>query len=510
MFGLAASAMAAASSTVMVQGTTLQGTVASDHREFLGVPYAAPPTENLRFKPPQPSTAYSGGTIDATQFHDACPQAGPGSVQPSSEDCLYLNIYTPLKEKKLPVMVWIHGGGFVNGAGSIYDGATLAKKGNVIVVTINYRLAAFGFLATSALAAENNGASGNYGIMDQQQALQWVKTNISNFGGNPDNVTIFGGSAGAASVATHLASPTSADLFQRAIMQSIPYDFVTASKEQNYAAGEAIIAALGCTNADLADEITCMRGLSVGALNGALAVYTAQGMVSLPKVNIDGTTMETTIDWAIASGDFNHVPVLMGANKNEGRFLWYIAGVTLDAGSYAGLVTAQYGDLAQLVLTTYPVADYSTPDEAYAALLGDSAIACQSRSLTRQLTTAGVPVYAYHFVDPNPPSPMPFIPAVVGPTHGSEVIYVFQDSVPLVEPAQLTTAQKKLSDKMISYWTNFARSGDPNGGWTPDWAEYSNKKDAFLDLSSEAHGIKKTTTYKDDHFCGFWAKYFGL
>jgi para-nitrobenzyl esterase len=360
-------------------------------------------------------------------------------------------------------MVWIHGGGFINGAGSQYTGTTLAKKGHVIVVTINYRLGVFGFLATPNLAAEPGNTSGNYGILDQQKALSWLKSNIANFGGNPNNINIFGGSAGAVSVASHIASPTSAGLFQRAIMESPLPGYVTATKDQNYAAGASIVGALGCTDAEAVLENACLRAASVDDLNNITpTIYMAQGLPTLPKVTIDGVTLETSIDWAIASGDFNQVPVLMGANEKEGAFLWAQTGITLDADSYVATVNAVYGALGPLVLATYPFPDpaYSDANDAFAALMGDSVVACPTRTLTRQLTTAGVPVYAYHFVDPTPP---PDFPGVTGPTHGSEVIYVFQDSVPGVEPAQLTTAQKKLSDKMISYWTKFARFGHPNG-----------------------------------------------
>ena len=513
--GLAASsALAAAlSATVTTKQGTLTGTVTNDYREFLGVPYAAPPVGALRFMPPVDPADYPGGALTAQTPATACTQlgAGPGAPAILNEDCLYLNIYTPLKRKNLPVMVWIHGGGFINGAGSQYVGATLAKKGDVIVVTINYRLGVFGFLATPDLAAEPGNTSGNYGILDQQKALSWLKTNIANFGGDSNNITIFGGSAGAVSVATHIASPTSAGLFQRAIMESPLPGYVTATKDQNYAVGASIVGALGCTNAAVVLENACLRAASVDDLNNITpTIYMAQGMPTLPKVTIDGVTLETRIDWAIASGDFNQVPVLMGANEKEGAFLWAQTGITLDANSYVATVDAVYGALGPLVLATYPFPDpaYSDANDAFAALMGDSVVACPTRTLIRQLTTAGVPVYAYYFTDPEAPKDFPTLPGNM-PTHGSEVLYVFQDTVPgFTDASALSPAQLKLSDKIISYWTNFARSGNPKG--SPDWEEYSNKEDTFLELTSGKHGIKENTTYKAEHFCGFWAKYFGL
>ena len=505
---IATSAMAAGSSTVTVEQGTLQGLV-SDHREFRGVPFAAPPVGDLRFSAPQAAAAW-GGMRDATQFASACPQAGPGTVPGSSEDCLYLNVYTPLEGKKLPVMVWIHGGGFVNGAGSIYDGATMAREGHVVVVTINYRLAALGFLATPGLAAENpSGASGNYGIMDQQQALQWVKTNIAEFGGNPDNVTIFGGSAGAISVCTHMVSPTSAGLFHKAVLQSIPYHLIAATTEDNYLMGESIIAYAGCNRADKAAEIACMRALPVEAIIATQAVYMAGGTSTLPRVNIDGTTLQTYPSWAVISGEFNRVPVLQGSNGNEGRFLWYAGGggpFPLTEAGYIQNIQSMFGQAADRVLKEYPAANYPSPDDAISTVIGDSLISCPSRTLIRQLTTESIPVYAYEFVDPEPPTPLPlpFLPSTLGPTHGAEVVYVFKDSVPNVDPTQLTKEQLKLSNRMLSDWVHFAGSGKPT------WKKYTNEADSFFALTSVHPGPKEISTFDNDHHCSFWAKYFGL
>lgn len=461
--------MATGSSTVTLEQGTLQGLV-SDHREFRGVPFAAPPVGDLRFSAPQAAAAW-GGTRDATQFASACPQAGPGTVPGSSEDYLYLNVYTPLEGKKLPVMVWIHGGGFVNGAGSIYDGATMARKGNVVVVTINYRLGALGFLATPGLAAENP--------------------------------------SGAISVCTHMVSPTSAGLFHKAVLQSIPYDLITATTEDNYLVGESIIAYAGCTDADKAAEIACMRALPVDAIIATQAVYMAGGTSTLPRVNIDGTTLQTYLSWAIISGEFNRVPVLQGSNGNEGRFLWYAGGggpVPLTDAGYIQNIQSMFGQAVASVLEEYPAANYSSPDEAISTVIGDSLISCPSRTLIRQLTTESIPVYAYEFVDPKPPTPLPlpFLPSTLGPTHGAEVVYVFQDSVPNVDPTQLTKDQLKLSDRMLSDWVHFAVSGKPM------WTKYTNEADSFFALTSVHPGPKEISTFNNDHHCSFWAFTLGL
>jgi para-nitrobenzyl esterase len=481
-------------STVVVAQGTLHGLVDAKHREFLGIPFGAPPLGDLRFRPPKAAPSWSG-VREATQFGSSCPQPPViGGAASTNEDCLYLNVYTPLKGSKLPVMVWIHGGGFFLGAGSQFDGATMANRGNVIVVTINYRLSVLGFLSIPGLAAENaNGASGDYGLMDQQAALGWVKANVAKFGGDADNVTIFGESAGGGSVVAHLASPTSSGLFHKAVIQSGPAGADT--KEASYAKGKALVESAGCTNSDPAAEVACMRAAPVMALmgNGSLT--------------IDGVTLTSSPNEVITSGKFNKVPVLQGSNLYEGRALAYpnfdFTAPVPTADEYVAQITGRFGAAADGVLAQYPASNFSTTREASAAVLGDSSFSCAARALTRNLTAQGISVYAYEFQDPNPPSPIPNVP--LGPTHGTEIVYVFQGMASLADVTMLTATQLKLSDQMLLYWTNFAHNGNPNGNGLPQWDTYKDSADSFIRLTSESPGIGMFNSFKDDHHCDFWA-----
>jgi para-nitrobenzyl esterase len=245
-------------SLVMTDKGPVRGTFAQDHREFLGIPYAAPPTGELRWKPPVPHSPWTAA-LDATVFGPTCAQPNAGLTYNSSEDCLYLNIYTPNPPRRhLPVMVWIHGGSFLVGSGQETDGSMLAVKGKVVVVTINYRLGSFGFLTDKVLDAENpQHVSGNYGLLDQQAALKWVKRNIAGFGGDSAQVTIFGESAGGISVALQMIAPGAAGLFSRAINESGPSQIVLQPIALAQKQGDRLIATLGCR--DASDMVACIR-----------------------------------------------------------------------------------------------------------------------------------------------------------------------------------------------------------------------------------------------------------
>ena len=309
----------------------VRGTATGTVDEFLGIPYAAPPTGNLRWRPPQPP-AHWWGVRDATQFAPSCPQppspfAPPG---PFSEDCLYLNVYTPGRdaghrllrgggEDGLPVLVWIHGGGLTEDAGRNYDGSMLAADGTV-VVTINYRLGALGFLAHPALASRPGGPAGNYGLMDQQAALRWVRDNIRHFGGDPHNVTIAGESAGGLSVLAQMVSPGSRGLFQKAIIQSGSFALNQRPLADAEAAGEAFAAQAGCPDQTAA----CLRQLPVSDLVNP-------DFVEIPGV-VDGKVLTEPIGAALAAGQFARVPVLNGTNHDEER-IFVTIGLTVSQGT---------------------------------------------------------------------------------------------------------------------------------------------------------------------------------
>jgi len=343
----AATAAAAAASgsgsgpVVTTDDGAVRGVTAGTVDEFLGIPYAAPPTGNLRWRPPQPPAAWRG-VRDATQFAPSCPQPTSGNPfappGPFSEDCLYLNVYTPGlpggdRDHRLarsadgdgrPVLVWIHGGGLVQEAGRNYDGARLAA-GGAVVVTINYRLGALGFLAHPALASRPGGPAGNYGLMDQQAALRWVQDNISRFGGDPGHVAIAGQSAGGLSVLAQLVSAGARGLFQRAIVQSGAFALNQQPLATAEAAGQAFAGALGCPG-QTAQTAACLRNLPVADL-------VTPNFVGIPGV-VDGKVLTEPIGAALAAGRFARVPVLNGTNHDEERLFVDGLGVTVSSGSF--------------------------------------------------------------------------------------------------------------------------------------------------------------------------------
>ncbi len=511
----AQSARAAASdpSIVTTQQGAIQGNVAPTFRSFLGIPYAAPPVGNLRFRPPQPHTAWSG-ILNTTKPGSSCPQvATPFGTASVNEDCLFLNVYTPNPVKtNLPVMVWIHGGAFVTGEGSDYDpSASLVTQGNTIVVTINYRLGALGFLALPSLSAEDpNGSSGNYGLQDQQFALRWVKDNIQAFGGNPNLVTIFGESAGGISVCAHIASPGSRGLFQRAITESGPCTFTLPTLASAETSGASFAASLGCAQQDAAQQAACLRGLSAQQILAKQPVgFNIGGSSSvLPfSPNIDGSTLPQSLTNALLSGRFNHVPVLEGTNQTEGRLFIAIAfdltgNGPLTAAQYPAAVTALVGSqIADQVLNEYPLSDFSSPDVALSAIFGDAGFSCTARAAD-QLLSVSVPTFAYEFNDTN--APMLFLPPVsfpYGATHTDEIQYLFQIAG---HASQLDANQTKLSQQMISYWTQFARNGNPNSLNTVHWAAYTALTDNFQSLVPPTPSVE--FNFSRAHHCGFWTQ----
>ena len=343
--------------------------------EFLGIPYAAPPVGDLRLAPPQPHAAWSA-PLDATKYGSPCPQTARLNSPSSDEDCLFLNVFAPaFLQRNRPVMVFIHGGSFNSGNGGTtaggpdYNGVDIATQSGVVVVTINYRLSILGFLANTGLDADNGRPSGNYGIQDQQQALRWVRENIAAFGGDPANVTIFGESAGGISVVYHLVSPDSAGLFDRAIIESSDdgASVPLALAETIYA---PIITALGCDPAN--GTVACLRALPVSKI---LAVEQA-GLGAGPI--LDGRTVPALPTTLFQAGQFNRVPEIAGTNGNEGTYFIAVAtnaahpGTPLSAAEVNATVAADFPAGAARILAAYPLANYSTPAQALAAIATDS------------------------------------------------------------------------------------------------------------------------------------------
>jgi para-nitrobenzyl esterase len=502
--GVPAAESASKSPVVATDKGPIRGVATSGMQQFLGIPYAEAPVGDLRWRPPQEHARWPG-VLDATAFGAHCPQvASPYGLASTTEDCLFLNVFTPDKTNEgqphlLPVMFWIHGGGLVVGLSDGYDVSKLVAQ-DVVVVTINYRLGELGFLAHSALAAESpTAASGNYGLMDQQAALRWVQRNIRSFGGDPDNVTIFGESAGGLSVHSQLASPLAAGLFHKAIVESGAYSLTQPGLPAAQAAGAAFAASAGCVD----QSATCLRSLSVATI---LAHQTASTMVP----NVDGFVLPATIRSAFTAGQFNRVPVIEGSNHDEWRL--FVAqteaatGTPLTAAGYISAIAATLGvspATANFIGTVvYPLVAYPSPSAALGAIGTDVVFACNAR-LSSRLLSQYVPTYQYEFNDPN--APMLFFPPVSFPTgayHASELQYIFNVLETPVPSPGLTAAQAQLSNTMVGYWTQFARSGDPNSPGAPAWPPYASTSDEFQSLHPPTAAT--STGLATDHKCAFW------
>ena len=358
----------------------------------------------------------------------------------------------------VPSWFGFHGGAFTAGESDDFDASRLASVGNVIVVTINYRLGVFGFLAHPALTAElPHHASGNYGLMDQQLALRWVQQNIAAFGGDPGNVTIFGQSAGGLSVLANMASPHAGGLFHKAIVQSGAYELVLPPLAIGESQGTAFAGDVGCSS----QNIQCLRELTVQQI--------LANPISVSPV-VDGFVLPLSLQIAAATGQFNRVPVINGSNHDEARFMIAmseLAGQVVTSSEYPATLVAEFGPQAgSLVLAQYPLGAYVNADEALAAIETDSSFACTAR-LVDQALASYVPVFAYEFKDET--APEIFLPSVsfpYGAAHESQLQYLFSANHLTHLPGpiqQLRAGQRQLSGTMLRYWTRFALSGDPDG-----------------------------------------------
>lgn len=444
---------------------------------FKGIPYAAAPVGNLRWKEPQPVLGWTG-VRGATDFGARCwgaaPFGGPIVADNVSEDCLFLNVWSGAKTRgaKLPVMVFIHGGGFQYGTtsdSSTYriplDGTSLAKKG-VVLITLNYRLGVFGFLSRPDLDAESNGhKSGMYGIEDQIAALRWVKNNISSFGGDPNNVTVFGESAGAHAVGLLMASPLATGLFQKAIGESGAFWESEHGEMKPYADAQTMGVALG---AQLnAGTIEKLRAVPASELQTATnwTVATDPGVTNFSPI-VDGYVLPENPYVRFMNGRQNDVPLLAGWNADEGLAFFNRALPHQTVQSYTDAATAEFGatNLASF-LQVYPASSATQVAQSAQSLIGDQVIKYQTWGwVTQQQKTGHSPVYVYHFEQTSAYNP--------SATHGTEVAYVFGNLAPIgtgpVSPQDLA-----VSDTMQSYWTNFAQSGNPNGTGVPQWPQYA-------------------------------------
>lgn len=501
----------AADGVVAIDGGRIAGApagAAGGVRRYAGVPYAAPPVGALRWRPPQPIEPWTG-VRQATELPPGCPQParptppgeepffGPGAVR-LEEDCLYLNVWSAAEpDDRAPVLVWIHGGGLVVGDGSetAYDGAALAGQG-AVVVTFNYRLGALGYLAHPLLREESeHDASGNYGLLDQIAALEWVRRNVAAFGGDPDRVAVFGESAGSWSVNYLMASPLAAGLFAGAVGQSGGAFGPIASPLPRDAAESA-----GVRFAEtlLGPETEA----SLGALRSAPvdAVLAAGGATARP--NVDGRVLTGSVHDVFHAGRQHDVPVIVGANADEGTALSALIGgqpvTTVE--QYRDWARGEHGDFAEAFLAAYPAAGDADVAAQRTASLGDGSFVWEMRTWARMMETVSSPAWLYFFTRTPPAADA----GRYGAYHTAEIPYVFNNlgggSRYWFANRDYDQTDRRLSNLMASYWINFAATGDPNGVGLPEWPAYMRESDLALELGDTVTVRQGVRTDRLDFF----------
>lgn len=487
-----------------VQATVRQGILEGRSEDglrlFYGIPYAAPPVGPLRWKAPQAAASWDG-VRDASVTGSMCPQKDEERKGYSvNEDCLYLNVVAPENVSNAPVMVWVHGGSFSYGSGNYHDARVLAREQGVVVVTLNYRLGALGFMAAQSL--QEGTQVGNYGLLDQQAALRWVRQNIGTFGGNPQNVTAFGLSAGAMSLCQHLTAPSSAGLFDKVIMQSGPCTASTSVAPLNEAlkTGAKFASALGCSETDAA----CLRSVPVekilstavpGASSTDLPFKPLYGDALLPQPPLD----------VLKSGAQQRLPTLLGTTRDEGRgFVNYLTvdGMVVTNTLLFGYVLSTKGLATDATLRRYPASDYATTGLRLGAILTDQMFACPTFKQA-QFLSAAAPTYLYEFRDRKAPTNQKPTVAVpdYGAQHMAEAISVFGTPYYFSDPAQFSAAQQQLAQQVRQYWGNFARTGQPNQTGLPAWPALNSSGNVqYLDVSA----VEQNNGFWAEHRCDLW------
>jgi len=488
----------------------VRGVRADGVDSFLGLRYAQAPVGELRWKPPVPVTRWQG-TLSATTYGNRCPASASGNGPESlTEDCLFLNVQRPASAKpgaSLPVYVWIHGGGLENGSSNQHDGTQIVSQTGAIVVTINYRLGLLGWLTHPALIAER-GEGGNYGFLDQQAALRWVQRNIRSFGGDPARVTIGGESAGAWSVCAHLSAPGSRGLFAQAVIES--GNCVSWALADDLDTSAWIVPELGCTMSADASEAACLRSKTVAEL---LAANDANDWG--PGI-VTGTPTLPQVTWdAVMSGSFAHVPVLVGANRDEGRGVGadVFAGATRE--QYEATLIDWYGpDFAASLLSAYPwpaTSDQWTAAYLFGAIVTDAGWmngGCQGKQMVDAM--AGyTPTYAYQFDHRTGPGLGPRDGYVWGATHAAEQPYMwpsFDNGTSIA--ATFDAAERRLARDLTAYWGSFIWTGRPDSAGGAHWPRLQPQRGADAQLMSLRAGGRSTPitdgTLFAQHQCSVW------
>ncbi|MCE9579889.1 MAG: carboxylesterase family protein [Deltaproteobacteria bacterium] len=488
---------------VVTQQGAVHGALSGNTYAFLGIPFAQPPTGALRWQPPQPLTCRAT-TLEATTWPAQCPQkrteqGSTTSALLGEEDCLYLNVWQPTAARATPrpVMVWIHGGGNVQGGSSeeelgthLFEGQKLAERGDAIVVTTNYRLGPLGFLAHPALtAASGYGGSGNYGLMDQIAALTWVKDNIAAFGGDPARVMVFGESAGGLDVCALLASPMAAGLFSRAAIES--GGCVGATLAVGEQRGSDYVATMGCDTA--ADPIACLRAIAPLDLVKDLPPVFVNGRFSSAfGPVVDGKVLAQAPLDALASGAFNQVPLILGTNTDEAQMIVPAVGTTPT--TWAAQLDASFDEpLLSKALALYPPGTTNASARAArVAFTSDAQFICPARTIARTITThASAPVWRYEFrhaVNAN------------GAFHGIEIFFVFSTLEQTSYAPAMTDADRAIAASMLGYWSRLAASGDPDGAGAPAWPRFDTTSELYLGIDAPPVADAKLR----DAACDFW------
>ena len=509
----------------------VQGIISNGVAEFLGVPYAEPPLGNLRWRPPKNHAPWAG-VLKTQTYAPICAQittfgvfAGPPN---NNEDCLYLNVFTPNFDSsaRLPVIVWIHGGGNVDGETPGYDGSKMASDGRTVVVTLEYRLNLMGWFAHPALDNEGH-LFANYGLLDQQAVLKWVKRNIAQFGGDKNNVTVAGQSAGAEDTGLNLVSPLASGLFERAICESFcpaplnpgPAAAPLASAE---ATGVAMSVAAGCGWGAGPATAKCLRNLTSAQIEALAGTESASSQFTLSQGIVDGQIVPLDPVTAFRIGAFNHVPLINGNTEDEINWVLaiteYFSGpprVPPTAAQYLNYINTTWNPptysagTAAKVLARYPLSAFASPQLAWDRLATDASI-CGERILDKILTPQ-IPVYAYEFDDQTAPSYFPEMPGFLElAAHTDDIQYLFPlwhgGPAPPSVIRSLNKKQTDLSDQLVAAWTNFAWTGNPNGQGDSPWPRYTGEpnKPSWLIQDIPAMSTLTDTQYSANRNCDFW------